>query len=168
MNPIRWLAIRLGRQPWLPKLAKYIVGLDVAIQRLTRGRLTLLSMAGLPEIMLTVAGRKSGIPRSTPLLCVPHGDGWLVAGTNWGAPKPPVWVVNLDAADTATVRFHGRTSTVTPRRIEGDERTAYWQVMLEMWPNYAKYAERTDREIPVFLLEPPRGEPANPAISGED
>jgi len=78
MNPIRWLAIRLGRQPWLPKLAKYIVGLDVAIQRLTRGRLTLLSMAGLPEIMLTVAGRKSGIPRSTPLLCVPHGDGWLV------------------------------------------------------------------------------------------
>jgi deazaflavin-dependent oxidoreductase (nitroreductase family) len=156
MNPIRPLAIRLGRQPWLPRFAKYIVALDVLIQRLTRGRLTMLSLAGLPEIMLTVAGRKSGIPRSTPLLCVPHEDGWLVAGTNWGAPKPPVWVGNLDAADTATVRFHGRTSAVTPRRVEGDERTAYWQVMLEMWPNYAKYAERTDREIPVFLLEPSR------------
>jgi deazaflavin-dependent oxidoreductase (nitroreductase family) len=130
------------------------VALDVLIQRLTRGRLTMLSLAGLPEIMLTVAGRKSGIPRSTPLLCVPHEDGWLVAGTNWGAPKPPVWVGNLDAADTATVRFRGRTSAVTPRRVEGDERTAYWQVMLEMWPNYAKYAERTDREIPVFLLRP--------------
>jgi deazaflavin-dependent oxidoreductase (nitroreductase family) len=154
MNPIRPLAIRLGRQPWLPKLAKYIVALDVLIQRLTRGRLTMLSLAGLPEIMLTVAGRKSGIPRSTPLLCVPHEDGWLVAGTNWGAPKPPAWVGNLDATDTATVRFRGRTSHVTPRRVEGDERTAYWQVMLEMWPNYEKYAERTDREIPVFLLEP--------------
>ena len=55
MNPIRWLAIRLGRQPWLPKFAKYIVGLDVLIQRLTRGRFTLLSLAGLPELLLTVA-----------------------------------------------------------------------------------------------------------------
>jgi deazaflavin-dependent oxidoreductase (nitroreductase family) len=154
MNPIRWLAIRLGRQPWLPRFAKYIVGLDVAIQRLTRGRLTLLSLAGLSEIMLTVSGRKSGIARSTPLLCVPHDDGWLVAGSNWGAPKPPVWVGNLEAADTATVRFKGRTSTVRPRRVTGGERASYWQVMLETWPNYAKYAERTDREIPVFLLEP--------------
>ena len=108
MNPIRWLAIRLGRQPWLPRFAKYIVGLDVLIQRLTRGRFTLLSMAGLPELLLTVPGRKSGIPRSTPLLCVPHEDGWLVAGSNWGAPKPPAWVGNLDAADRATVTFRGR------------------------------------------------------------
>ena len=154
MNPVRWLAVRVGRQPWLPKFAKYIVGLDVFIQRVTRGRLTLLSMAGLPEIMLTVSGRKSGVPRSTPLLCVLHEDGWLVAGSNWGAPKPPAWVANLDAADTAKVRFRGRTSTVTPRRIEGAERAAYWRVMLETWPNYAKYAERTDREIPVFLLTP--------------
>ena len=154
MNPIRWLAIRLGRQPWLPKFAKYIVGLDVAIQRLTRGRLTMLSLAGLPEIMLTVPGRKSGIPRSTPLLCVLHEDGWLVAGSNWGAPKPPMWVGNLDAADRATVTFRGRPTPVAPHRVEGAERAAYWRVMLETWPNYAKYAERTDREIPVFLLRP--------------
>ena len=104
--------------------------------------------------MLTVPGRKSGIPRSTPLLCVPHEDGWLVAGSNWGAPKPPAWVGNLDAADRATVTFRGRPTAVTPRRVEGAERAAYWQVMLETWPNYAKYAERTDREIPVFLLRP--------------
>jgi deazaflavin-dependent oxidoreductase (nitroreductase family) len=63
-------------------------------------------------------------------------------------------VANLDAADTATVRFRGRTSTVTPRRVVGAERAAYWPVMLETSPNYAKYAERTDREIPVFLLAP--------------
>jgi deazaflavin-dependent oxidoreductase (nitroreductase family) len=157
MNPIRWLAIRLGRQPWLPRFAKYIVGLDVLIQRLTRGRFSLLSLAGLPELMLTVPGRKSGIPRSTPLLCVPHEDGWLVGGSNWGAPKPPVWVGNLDAADRATVTFRGRPTVVTPRRVEGAERAAYWQVMLETWPNYAKYAERTDREIPVFLLRPVTG-----------
>lgn len=154
MKPNRWLAIRVGRQPWMPKFHDQIVGVDVAIQRLTGGRLTLLSLAGLPEIMLTVAGRRSGTPRSVPLLCVPHDGGWLVAGSNWGAPKPPAWVHNLDAADTATVRFKGRTTTVTPRRVHGTERAECWRVMLETWPNYAKYAERTDREIPVFMLAP--------------
>ena len=85
---------------------------------------------------------------------MPHEDGWLVAGTNWGAPKPPMWVGNLEAADRAKVIFRGRPTTVTPHRLEGEERAAYWRVMLETWPNYAKYAERTDREIPVFLLRP--------------
>ena len=82
MNPVRWLAIRIGRQPWLHKYAKVIVGTDVLIQRLTRGRFNLLTMAGLPEVTLTVRGRKSGEPRSTPLLCVPHdGGGWSPAPT---------------------------------------------------------------------------------------
>ena len=154
MNPIRWLAIRLGRQSWLPRFAAQIVGLDLLIQRLTRGRLTLLSLAGLPELLLTVPGRKSGIPRSTPLLCVPHEDGWLVAGSNWGAAKPPAWVGNLDVADRATVTFRGRPTAVTPRRVHGTERATYWAAMVETWPNYTKYAERTEREIPVFLLRP--------------
>ena len=111
-------------------------------------------MAGLPEVTLTVRGRKSGEPRSTPLLCVPHDGGWLVAGTNWGGPKMPAWVHNLGDADRASVVFKGRTSTVTPRRVAGAERDEKWQVMLRTWPNYAKYAERTDREIPVFFLDP--------------
>ena len=154
MNPVRWLAIRIGRQPWLHKYAKLIVGLDVLIQRVTRGRFNLLTMAGLPEVTLTVRGRKSGAERSTPLLCVPHDGGWLVAGTNWGGPKMPAWVHNLGAADEASVLFKGRHSTVVPRRVEGEERAELWQVMLRTWPNYAKYAERTEREIPVFHLQP--------------
>jgi deazaflavin-dependent oxidoreductase (nitroreductase family) len=154
MNPVRWLAIRIGRQPWLHRYAKLIVGTDVLIQRLTRGRFNLLTLAGLPEVTLTVAGRRSGVPRTTPLLCVPHGSGWLVAGTNWGGPTMPAWVHNLAAADTASVVFKGRTSTVTPRRVEGTERAEKWHLMLQTWPNYATYAERTDREIPVFFLAP--------------
>ena len=154
MNPVRWLAIRIGRQPWLHRYAKQIVGIDVLIQRLTRGRFNLLTMAGLPEVTLTVRGRKSGVERSTPLLCVPHGDGWLVAGTNWGGPKMPAWVHNISAADEARVMFRGRRHTVAPRQVQGDERAELWQVMLRTWPNYAKYADRTDREIPVFLLQP--------------
>ncbi|MGN0064725.1 MAG: nitroreductase family deazaflavin-dependent oxidoreductase [Nocardioides sp.] len=154
MNPLRPVALALGAQPWLPKFAKVIVGLDRGIQGATKGRLTLLQMAGLPELMLSVVGRKSGLVRTTPLLCVPHDGGWLVAGSNWGAPSPPAWVGNLLAAGEASVNWHGTDVPVTARRVEGAEREALWAVMLGTWPNYAKYAERTDREIPVFRLDP--------------
>ncbi len=99
-------------------------------------------------------GRKSGVLRSTPLLCVPHGDGWLIAGTNWGAPTPPLWVGNLAAADEPLVTFKGRTVAADARLLAGPERDEKWAMMLETWPNYAKYAERTNRELPVFWLTP--------------
>jgi deazaflavin-dependent oxidoreductase (nitroreductase family) len=101
-----------------------------------------------------VAGRRSGIPRTIPLLCVPHDGDWLVAGSNWGQEKPPLWVGNLLADDEATVEFSGRKTVVVPRVVEGAERDRLWQIMLGTWPNYAKYAERTDREIKVFRLTP--------------
>lgn len=148
------LAILIGRQPWLPRFGRYIVGLDTLIQRLSRGRFTLLMVAGLPELMLTVVGRRSGIARSTPLLYVPHQRGHLVAGSNWGDPKQPMWVLNLKAAGAAQVRIHGRRRQVTPRELAGEERDEMFAHMLRTWPNYAKYAERTEREIPIFLLEP--------------
>lgn len=152
MNPVRWLAVQLGRQEWLPRLARQIVGLDHLLQGSTRGRLTLLGVAGLPELMLSVVGRKSGVLRETPLLCVPHGDGWLVAGSNWGQPRPPAWVGNLLAADEAQVRFKGETHAVEPHLLTGPERAEKWALMLQTWPNYDAYAARTDREIPVFHL----------------
>jgi deazaflavin-dependent oxidoreductase (nitroreductase family) len=154
MNPLRPVAVKLGSQPWLPRFAPAIVGLDKGLQRVTRGRLTLLDLAGLPELMLTVRGRKSGIERSVPLLCTPHDGGWLVAGSNWGGPKPPMWVANLLAADTAEVTYGGRRTTVRAVLLEGADRARAWQVLLSTWPNYDKYAERTDREIKVFHLRP--------------
>lgn len=146
----RWL----GGRSWLPRYLPQIVAVDKLIQRLTRGRLTLVDLAGLPNLMLTVPGRKSGLPRSNPLLCVPYGDSYLVAGSNFGGPKPPLWVGNLEAAGECTVRFRGHTSPATARRLEGDERAAAWRHMLETWPNYAKYEQRTQRTIKVFLLTP--------------
>lgn len=154
MNPMRWMALRIGAQPWLPRFARLIVGLDRTLQWLTRGRVDLLTFAGLPEITLQVPGRRTGIRRSTPLLCVPHEDGWLVAGSNWGAPEPPAWVGNLRAADEPLVTFKGRTVAADARLLVGPERDELWVLMLETWPNYQKYAERTDRELPVFLLTP--------------
>lgn len=153
-HPTRWLAVALGGQPWLPRCAPYIVHGDLLLRRLTGGRITLLTFAGLPELFLTVPGRRTGRVRTTPLLCVPRDGCWLVAGTNWGGPKQPLWVANLAAADRATVGFHGRDTDVEASLLAGDERTEAWREMVGIWPNYAKYAERTNRHIPVFRLTP--------------
>lgn len=147
------LAIRIGAIPWMPKLLPQVVWADTNLQGLTKGRVTILDVAGLPNLALTVAGRKSGIPRTTPLLCVPHDGGWLVAGSNFGGPKMPLWVNNLRATTNATIRFKGVEREVAWREIEGEERAAVWQVMLRTWPNFAKYEQRTTRLIPVFYLQ---------------
>jgi deazaflavin-dependent oxidoreductase (nitroreductase family) len=149
---VRPITILLGGQPWLPRFNAQIVAIDRFIQRLTGGRVSLVRIGGLPGLMLTVAGAKSGVPRTTPLLCVPHGDGWLIAGSNWGAPKPPAWVRNLAAASRASVNVAGREYAVTPHEAVGAERDELWAVMQRTWPNYAKYQQRTDRTIRVFRL----------------
>lgn len=165
MNPLRVLAIWLGGRPWLPRVGgRWIPKLDRLLGRLARGRLTLLTLAGIPELFLIVPGRSSGILRTTPLLCVPlEGAGWLVAGSNWGQPKSPAWLGNLLAADTAEVEYRGRRTVCSPTLLSGDERAEAWANMLRVWPNYAKYAERTDREIAVVRLSP--RVPPGPATS---
>jgi len=158
VNILTPLAIRIGSIPWLPRFLPQITAIDKLIQRISRGRVTLLMVAGLPNLMLTVSGRRSGVPRTIPLLCVPHGEGHLVAGSNFGGAKPPVWVVNVRAAaergHPVGVQIRGRSHHALPREVVGEEREEKWRHMLRTWPNYAKYAERTDRTIPVFLLEP--------------
>lgn len=150
------IALRVGRTSWLPRYLPQITRLDKRLHRLTRGRFGLLDFAGLPSLMLTVPGRRSGIPRTTPLLCVPHQGGWLIAGSNFGGAKAPVWVVNLRAATSATVGFKGRSYDATWRELTGADRDAAWSVMTATWPNYDHYQENTGRTIPVFHLTPAR------------
>ncbi|KQZ76100.1 nitroreductase family deazaflavin-dependent oxidoreductase [Nocardioides sp. Root151] len=151
---VRPLTILLGSQPWLPRINKQIVAVDRFLQRVTRGRIGLVKLGGLTGLMLTVAGARSGVPRRTPLLCVPHDGGWLIAGSNWGAPRPPAWVGNVAAASDASVNFEGRSYAVVPHEAVGAEREELWAVMNRTWPNYAKYEQRTDRTIRVFHLRP--------------
>jgi len=148
------VAVRIGALSWMPKLLPQIVWVDTRLQKATRGKVTVLDIAGLPNLALTVPGRKSGIARTTPLLCVPHEDAWLVAGSYFGGPNVPLWVGNLRACATAIVSVDGVQHSVTWREVEGGERSELWQVMLRTWPNFAKYEERTTRVIPVFLLRP--------------
>jgi deazaflavin-dependent oxidoreductase (nitroreductase family) len=146
------VAVRVGAISWMPKLLPQIVQADKLLQRLTLHRFTILDVAGLPNLVLTVTGRKSGLPRSTPLLCAPDGDRILVAGSNFGGEKEPLWVKNIEANPSVTVRIGGAESQRTARLLEGSERAVAWQVLLDVWPNFAKYEERTDRTIKVFEL----------------
>lgn len=154
MNVLTAVAIRVGGISWLPRFLPQITAIDKFLMRITRGRWSLLRIAGLPGLMLTVAGRKSGLPRSTPVLCVPDDGSWLVAGSNFGGPKPPVWVGNVRAAATVTVAVDGVAHEAVAEELSGPDREEAWARMLRMWPNYAKYAERTTRLIPVFRLTP--------------
>ena len=84
---------------------------------------------------------------------MPDGDTILIAGSYFGGPKMPLWVGNLRAANgEARVEFDKRRSPVVATELADPERAEAWQLMLETWPNYAKYEQRTDRLIPVFRL----------------
>jgi deazaflavin-dependent oxidoreductase (nitroreductase family) len=144
------VAIRIGALEWLPRYLPQITAVDRTLSRLSGGRVTLVRLAGLPSLELTVVGRKSGEARTTPVLCVPYQDTYLVAGSNFGGENLPVWVLNVRAADTVQLRVNGRDLTAVPREVTGEERDVLWSHMLKTWPNYARYAERTDRVIPVF------------------
>src|SRR3990170_8197807 len=107
------VAKKVGAISWMSKLLPGIVWVDKNLQKVAKGRVTLLDIAGLPNVMLTVPGRKSSIPRSNPLLCVPHDGGWLIAGSYFGGPKEPLWVHNLRATERARVTIGGDDTEVT-------------------------------------------------------
>ncbi len=153
-GPLKPLAVQVGAISWMPRLLPQIVRTDKALQAATRGKVTILDIAGLPNLMLTVTGRKSGLPRSTPLLCVPDGDRILIAGSNFGGPVEPMWVRNIEANPDVEARFRGATHELTARRLVGAERAAAWSTMVRTWPNFTRYEQRTDREIKVFELLP--------------
>ncbi len=157
-NLLTPVAIMLGGISWLPRFLPQITAMDKFLSRITRGRWSFVRIAGLTSLMLTVVGRKSGVVRSTPVLCVPYQDGHLIAGSNFGGLKEPVWVLNVravaQAGGTVGVGINGAEHQAAPREVDGPEREAAWTHMLKTWPNYAKYAERVDRTIPVFLLAP--------------
>jgi deazaflavin-dependent oxidoreductase (nitroreductase family) len=146
----RWTAAR----PWLTRIRPFVVGTDKVLLKLTKGRVTLVGIAGMPSMILTVAGRKTGRLRHIALLYVPDGKDCLLVGSNWGGPGHPVWTVNLMANPEATVNIKGRTHDVHARLLTGEERTAAWPTLVETWPAYDTYQARTARELRVFRLTP--------------
>ena len=107
-------------------------------------------------LLLTTTGRKSGLDRTTPLGWVSDGNGgWLIAASANGAAGIPAWYHNLAAApDKARIEIHGAATLVSAEQLHGTEREAAWQTLTAAIPRFGRYAEKTDREIPVIRLTP--------------
>ena len=112
---------------------------------------------GTTILLLTTLGRKSGEQRTTPLIYRDHDetDAFVIVASKGGAPEHPGWYENLLAAGgEAEVQVLADTIPVRARDAQGEERTRLWRRMTEVWPDYDAYQEKTEREIPVVVLEP--------------
>jgi deazaflavin-dependent oxidoreductase (nitroreductase family) len=108
--------------------------------------------SGLPIIIVTTRGNKSGTIRKTALMKVEHDGDYALVGSMGGAPKNPVWVHNVRADPTAVMIQDGPEPwDAVVREIDGDERAEWWERCVAAFPPYAEYQEKTDRKIPVFI-----------------
>jgi deazaflavin-dependent oxidoreductase (nitroreductase family) len=115
-------------------------------------RANTLGDTGLPVVVITTRGRRSGKLRKAPLMRVEHGGQYALVASLGGAPSNPSWYGNLAADPTAlTIQDGPEPHDYVAREVEGDERTLWWDRAVEAYPSYAEYQERTDRVIPVFV-----------------
>ncbi|NUS22632.1 MAG: nitroreductase family deazaflavin-dependent oxidoreductase [Streptomyces sp.] len=118
---------------------------------------TTLLDTGMPVILLTTVGARSGKIRKTPLMRVEHGGRYAVVASQGGAPKHPVWYHNLKADPRAELQDGPEKWDMSAREVTGAEKAEWWERAVAAYPPYAEYQEKTDREIPVFVLEPTAG-----------
>ncbi len=116
----------------------------------TRGN----TMIGLPVVILTTKGAKTGKIRKTPLMRVEHGGEYTVVASLGGAPKHPVWYYNVKSHPEVELQDGPTKQDMVAREVTGDERAKWWEIAVDAFPNYAEYQKKTDREIPVFVLSP--------------
>lgn len=108
---------------------------------------------GTTILLLSTVGRKSGRSYIHPLIYRDYGDDYLIVASKGGNPVAPDWFLNLEADPDVTVQIKGETFAARARVATADEKPAMWDHMLEVWPDYADYQSKTDREIPVVVLE---------------
>lgn len=112
------------------------------------------TMRDMPVIILTTRGAKSGKIRKTPLMRVEHNGAYAVVASQGGAPKHPVWYHNLTADPRAELQDGPVRRDMNVREVTGDEKALWWGRAVEAFPDYADYQKKTDRQIPVLVLEP--------------
>lgn len=111
------------------------------------------SLMGLPVLLLTTTGRKSGLPRTKALMYLPYDNDFVVIASNLGQDKHPMWWLNLEAQPKAAVRVKDRQFQVRAREAEGEERNNIWRELTAVAPSYDEYKDKTERHIPVVVLE---------------
>ena len=156
-----------GWQRWLQRIGMSRAGamvfskiahpIDRALMRVSGNRLSAPGLFfGLPAILLTTTGAKSGLPRTLPVVGIPDGEQILLIASNWGQAHHPGWCHNLRANPTAVVEFNGHTGNYAAQEIgDPDEYARCWQKAVAVYPGYNAYKQRTGgRVIPVFRLTP--------------
>ncbi|TLS41776.1 nitroreductase family deazaflavin-dependent oxidoreductase [Streptomyces montanus] len=118
---------------------------------------TTLMDTGMPVILLTTRGAKSGKVRKTPLMRVEHEGAYAAVASLGGAPKHPVWYHNVLADPRVELRDGTVRQDMIAREVTGEEKALWWERAVAAYPPYADYQKKTDREIPVFVLEPAGG-----------
>ena len=127
--------------------------LNAPVYRLTRGRVG-GKLGKAPILLLTTTGRKSGEPRTAPVLYLADGDRFVVINTNAGNAKTPAWSLNLRANPEAEVEVGRRRVAVRARLAEGEERADLWRRHMEQYSGWEFYESKLERGIGVFVLEP--------------
>jgi deazaflavin-dependent oxidoreductase (nitroreductase family) len=118
---------------------------------------TTLRDTGLPVIIVTNTGNKTGAIRKTPLMRVKDGANYVLVGSQGGAPTDPVWVHNLRAQPAVEIRDHTVVQPMRVREVKDDaERGRLWAAAVAAFPPYAEYQKKTSRKIPLFIAEPAR------------
>lgn len=135
-------------------LFKAGTGVHRAVMRATGGRV-LGRLAGMPVVLLTTTGRRSGEQRTTVLTTPVHDDGRIVVVASYGGDdRHPAWFFNLRAEPDVTVEIEGRVRPMRARVAEGHERDDLWPRVVAAYGGYDSYRRRTDRDLPVVVLEP--------------
>ncbi len=128
--------------------------LHARLYRLTRGHFLPRWFAGAPVMVLETVGRRSGEPRSTPVLYLRDGDALVVCPSNAGSDRTPAWWLNLREVGEGTAVLGGERTRVRPRLLGGDERQRVWEAFVQMYPQAQIYTEFTGRPFPLVALEP--------------
>jgi deazaflavin-dependent oxidoreductase (nitroreductase family) len=109
---------------------------------------------GTQTLLLTTTGRRSGEPRTTPLIYGRNGDDYLVVASKGGSPAPPAWYLNLEESPEVEIQVKDRAMKARARTATPEEKPELWKIMTREWPDYDSYQENTDRVIPVVVIEP--------------
>ena len=133
-------------------VVKIMSWLNVVAYRATGGRLGGTFLRGAPVCLVTVIGRKSGEPHTIPLLYLADGDDVIVVASKGGMSKHPVWYLNLVANPRCEVEMGNSRTSMVARRVSAEEKAALWPRLCAMYPDYAGYQARTERDIPVLRL----------------
>lgn len=156
-DPLRRLvrkAAEIVPMSWIrPRL---VVGIDREVFRLSRGRTTMSALvSGLPIVMLTTTGARTGQTRAVPVLGLPDDDRLILIASNFGKSSNPGWYHNLRAHPSAVITWSGSTVEMHARELVGAERQRYVDLGIEIYPWWEPYHRRAaPRQIPVIMLEP--------------